>query len=135
MYPKISERKKKERIREKSRNLLNTDLQYKDITDEITVLAPDSVLTAYAYISSGMVNIYCALLTHIAPGIVTLLKLSEKYAPYTRAFGLISCLESALDVGKIATVTITPDGNVRIWLKESLVGNEPFTIQYPLKRN
>ena len=26
MYPKISERKKKERIREKSRNLLNTDL-------------------------------------------------------------------------------------------------------------
>lgn len=29
MYPKISERKKKERIREKSRNLLNTDLNGK----------------------------------------------------------------------------------------------------------
>lgn len=99
------------------------------------MLAPNSVLTAYAYISGGMVNIYCALLTHIAPGIVTLLKLSEKYAPYTRAFGLVSCMESDRDVGKISSVIIEPDGNIRIWLKESLVGNEPFTIQYPLKRS
>ena len=36
MYPKISERKKKERIREKSRNLLNTDITVR-LSDKITL--------------------------------------------------------------------------------------------------
>ena len=38
MYPKISERKKKERIREKSRNLLNTDLSGILKTEHQTVI-------------------------------------------------------------------------------------------------
>ena len=120
----------------KGRNLLNTDLQYRDISSEVTIVNPNIIKHVYAYIENGMVSVHSYIPPNIEPfGGIVLFRLPLKYAPRTITYGIASYPADAADINKIVTVSIDTDGNAGVWQINKLFYSEPFMIQYPLKRN
>ena len=115
---------------------LNTDLQYRDISSEVTIVNPNIIKHVYAYIENGMVSVHSYIPPNIEPfGGIVLFRLPLKYAPRTITYGIASYPADAADINKIVTVSIDTDGNAGVWQINKLFYSEPFMIQYPLKRN
>ncbi len=115
---------------------LNTDLQYRDISSEVTIVNPNIIKNVYAYIENGMVSVHSYIPQNIEPfGGIVLFRLPLKYAPRTVTYGIVSYPSDAADINKIVTVSMDTDGNAGGWLISKLFYPEPFMIQYPLKRN
>lgn len=112
---------------------LNTDLQYKDISNEIST---QNNYTAWctAFIENGMVFISGVIPKGIT-GAVNFLKITEKYAPRLVTYGFISFPASGSDMNKVNCVTIDTDGNIGAWIGVALDYPVSFIFQYPLKRS
>lgn len=111
---------------------LNTDLQYKDISNEITMLMEG--ISAKAYIENGMVIILSAIPKQYSGGTGELLQVPLKYAPRILVFGVMGYTWTRFDVGKVCHVMVSESGKVSFFQREPLNEIEQFTIQYPLKR-
>lgn len=113
-------------------NSLNTDIRYKYIGNEITLLEN---IYLYAYVENGMVIIRSIVPTSLSVGLRELMRVPEKYAPREVFFGYVSYNSSSSDINKVSSVLITGEGSVKVWLLSELTHDEPFTIMYPLKRS
>lgn len=111
---------------------LNTDIRYKYIGNEITLLEN---IYLYAYVENGMVIIRSIVPTSLSVGLRELMRVPEKYAPREVFFGYVSYNSSSSDINKASSVLITREGSVKVWLLSELTHDEPFTIMYPLKRS
>lgn len=111
---------------------LNTDLQYKDISNEVTMLMEG--IPAKAYIENGMVIILSAIPKQYSGGTGELLQVPLKYAPRILVFGVMGYTWTRFDVGKVCHVMVSESGKVSFFQREPLNEIEQFTIQYPLKR-
>lgn len=111
---------------------LNTDLQYKDISKETVII--NSNVTVSAYIEGGMVYVRSLIPANLATPTGWLFQMPEKYAPRLPVYATIAYTTSANDIGKMAGVTINPDGKVGYYQARPLGSHEGFNIQYPLKR-
>ena len=111
---------------------LNTDLQYKDISNEVTMLMEG--ISAKAYIENGMVIILSAIPKQYSGGTGELLQVPLKYAPRILVFGVMGYTWTRFDVGKVCHVMVSESGKVSFFQREPLNEIEQFTIQYPLKR-
>ena len=115
--------------------LLNTDLQFKNISGEVMVLTPNIAESITVYIENGIVFIRVTIKASLQPFVVELFKIPEKYAPRMITDAVISNPADADDFGRIASANITSDGICHIWQITPLKYGEPFMIQYPLKRS
>lgn len=110
---------------------LNTDLSYKDILKEITILKEGTTFDS-AYVKNGIV-----WLTGRAPagttGLVKTAKISAPYAPRTDMRGFPSYNASTVDIGKMSSICMRSSGVIDIYFKEPLAYAEIFIIIYPLK--
>ena len=117
----------------KGRNLLNTDLQYRDISSEISV--QNNYTTWFtAFIENGMVCINGVTPKGIT-GAISFLKINKKYTPRVASYGFVSFPASGCDINKINCVSIDTDGNIGAWIGVATDYPVAFVIQYPLKRN
>lgn len=108
-------------------------MQYENITDEVTAIITG--LPRNAYIENGMVVIKSYVPIELSVGTHNLLQLPDKYAPRLQTFGFMSITGSGSDIGKVANISISPEGIISCWVASKLNFHEPFTIQYPLKRS
>ena len=111
---------------------LNTDLSYKDIKNEITILKEGTTFDS-AYVKNGI-----AWITGRAPAgttemVTQIAKISAPYAPRTDMRGFPSCNATTEDIGKMSSICMRSSGVIDIFFKEPLVYAEIFAIIYPLK--
>ena len=112
---------------------LNTDLQYRDISSEISV--QNNYTTWFtAFIENGMVCINGVTPKGIT-GAISFLKINKKYTPRVASYGFVSFPASGCDINKINCVSIDTDGNIGAWIGVATDYPVAFVIQYPLKRN
>ena len=111
--------------------ILNTDLGYKDISEEVMTLFPG--IPFNAYVEGGMVFIRSSIPAGCDMEIIELLKLPEKYSPRVETYGLVSFGGAGADIGKIYTVIAYRNGLVKIAQVNPMVRDESFVILYPLK--
>lgn len=110
---------------------LNTDLSYKDIKNEITILKEGTTFDS-AYVKNGI-----AWITGRAPagfaGVIDIAKISAPYAPRTdmRGFPSYNAIED--DIGKMSSICMRASGKMDIFFKTPLDYAEIFIIIYPLK--
>ena len=112
--------------------ILSQNLAYKDFSSEITKLnasAPDPV----CYVENGTVYILGGFIAKNATLAGNLFQVPKKYAPRAEVVGSASYPSSAVDAGKILSISITATGIVSYYQKEQLSYSQRFTIQYPLK--
>ncbi len=112
--------------------ILSQNLAYKDFSSEITKLnasAPDPV----CYVENGTVYILGGFIAKTATLAGNLFQVPKKYAPRTEVVGSASYPSSAVDAGKILSISINAAGIVSYYQKEQLSYSQRFTIQYPLK--
>ncbi len=112
--------------------ILSQNLAYKDFSSEITKLnasAPDPV----CYVENGTVYILGGFIVKTATLAGNLFQVPKKYAPRTEVVGSASYPSSAVDAGKILSISINAAGIVSYYQKEQLSYSQRFTIQYPLK--
>ena len=112
--------------------ILSQNLAYKDFSSEITKLnasAPDPV----CYVENGTVYILGGFIAKTATLAGNLFQVPKKYAPRAEVVGSASYPSSAVDAGKILSISITATGIVSYYQKEQLSYSQRFTIQYPLK--
>lgn len=112
---------------------LNTDLQYKDISSEIVITFPG--IPCRAYVENGIVFISSAILKTVPYELTELFTVPLKYAPRVTTYTDISVAASRNDMNKVLSVGIRDDGRAYVWLEKTMYDDEPFTIQYPLKRS
>lgn len=110
----------------------NTDLSYKDIKNEITILKEGTTFDS-AYVKNGI-----AWITGRAPAgttemVTQIAKISAPYAPRTDMRGFPSCNATTEDIGKMSSICMRSSGVIDIFFKEPLVYAEIFAIIYPLK--
>lgn len=110
---------------------LNTDLQYKDISNEIST-QNNYVSWCTAFIENGMVYIQGVIPKELV-GAVDFLKINKKYAPRIATYGSVSFPASGSDINKVNCVVINTDGNIGAWTS-ALDYPVNFVFQYPLKR-
>lgn len=110
---------------------LNTDLSYKDIKNEITILKEGTTFDS-AYVKNGI-----AWITGRAPagfaGVIDIAKISAPYAPRTDMRGIPSYNASSEDIGKMSSICMRASGKMDIFFKAPLDYAEIFIIIYPLK--
>lgn len=110
---------------------LNTDLSYKDIKNEITILKEGTTFDS-AYVKNGI-----AWITGRAPagfaGVIDIAKISAPYAPRTDMRGIPSYNASYEDIGKMSSICMRASGKMDIFFKAPLDYAEIFIIIYPLK--
>ena len=110
---------------------LNTDLSYKDIKNEITILKEGTTFDS-AYVKNGI-----AWITGRAPagfaGVIDIAKISAPYAPRTDMRGIPSYNASYEDIGKMSSICMRASGKMDIFFKTPLDYAEIFVIIYPLK--
>ncbi len=111
---------------------LNTDLQYRDISKEAVII--NQGVTVSAYIEGGMVYIRSLIPANLPTHTGLLFQLPEGYAPRLPVYATIAYTTSANDIGKMAGVTVNPDGKVGYYQAQPLGSYEGFNVQYPLKR-
>ena len=112
--------------------ILSQNLAYKDFSSEITKLnasAPDPV----CYVENGTVYILGGFIAKNATLAGNLFQVPKKYAPRAEVVGSASYPSSAVDAGKILSISINAAGIVSYYQKEQLSYSQRFTIQYPLK--
>ncbi len=112
--------------------ILSQNLAYKDFSSEITKLnasAPDPV----CYVENGTVYILGGFIAKTATLAGNLFQVPKKYAPRAEVVGSASYPSSAVDAGKILSISINAAGIVSYYQKEQLSYSQRFTIQYPLK--
>ena len=112
--------------------ILSQNLAYKDFSSEITKLnasAPDPV----CYVENGTVYILGGFIAKTATLAGNLFQVPKKYAPRAEVVGSASYPSSAVDAGKILSISIAATGIVSYYQKEQLSYSQRFTIQYPLK--
>ena len=113
-------------------SVLNTDLVYKDISSEITVLVDGA--NVQAYIENGQVIILGEIPPGLTAGIpINIFNVPEKYAPRFMVGASIIYGSTYLDSGKIAAVSISSTGDVSLYQKESLSYLEWCNLTYPLR--
>ena len=114
--------------------LLNTDLGYRDISSEVTILFPGT--PCIAYIENGTVFISSSVMKNTPTELTSLFSLPSKYAPRTTTYTTISVAVNRNDIlNKVLSIGIKENGTAYVWLDAALNAGEPFTIQYPLKRS
>lgn len=112
-------------------NKLNTDLQYRDISNEIST-QNNYATWCTAFIENGMVYIQGVIPKELV-GAVDFLKINKKYAPRIATYGSVSFPASGSDINKVNCVVINTDGNIGAWTS-ALDYPVNFVFQYPLKR-
>ena len=108
-------------------------MQYKDITNQITIIDSGLVSNLSAYAENGIVLIYVTL-REGKHGSLIVAKVDELYAPRQRINGSYSSINTGADSQKLAASFIDSNGDMRIWLSDDLVYNEYVTFVYPLRR-
>lgn len=96
---------------------------------------PNVMESVTAYVENGIVVIRAVINANLQPFAANVFKIPEKYAPRMPTYGNVSTPADAEDSGRIVYAGIDHEGNAGIWQITPLKYGEPFTIQYPLKRN
>lgn len=111
---------------------LNTDLSYKDIKNEITILKEGTTFDS-AYVKNGIVWITGRAPAGTTEMVTQIAKISAPYAPRTDMRGFPSCNATTEDIGKMSSICMRASGKMDIFFKAPLDYAEIFIIIYPLK--
>ena len=111
---------------------LNTDLSYKDILGEISILKEGTSFDS-AYVKNGIVWLIGRAPAGTTETVTRIAKVSAPYAPRTDMRGFPSCNAASTDIGKMSSICMRSSGVIDIFFKEPLSYAEIFIIIYPLK--
>lgn len=111
---------------------LNTDLSYKDILGEISILKEGTSFDS-AYVKNGIVWLIGRAPAGTTEMVTRIAKVSAPYAPRTDMRGFPSCNAASTDIGKMSSICMRSSGVIDIFFKEPLSYAEIFIIIYPLK--
>lgn len=106
---------------------------YKDIYDELINKKGDFLRIDRAYVERGTVIINGTILPGITNSESSIKVVPQKYCPRHTVYGTTIYNSAQNDNNKIQSITVSNDGSIYAWIRDSLLYNESFQIIYPLK--
>lgn len=105
---------------------------FHDFTSEITNNNNQYFNITNAYFENGVVLIE-GVVKSGWKGDIQVRMIPLKYCPRISAYATLSYNSSGSDMNKISTAYVDSVGNLYVWVIESLVYDERFSVVYPLK--
>lgn len=105
---------------------------FHDFTSEITNNKNQYFNITNAYFENGVVFIV-GVVKSGWKGDIQVQMIPLKYCPRMPTYATLSYNSASGDMNKISTAYVNSSGNLYVWVIESLVYDERFSIMYPLK--
>lgn len=110
-------------------------MAYKNISDKITISDDysEKVTLGLAYVERGVVCI-TLILRSGASGVVEATINSTQYFPRTYVInGIYASPSTSDDAHKVISAQVRWDGIITLWIKGTLLRNEPLSFVYPMR--